>query len=193
MRIIFEKFKNGVLFNVKMKKLLLLLVGIVILSSLVNACECTGSVPTKDAYDMATSVFLGKVVDIDKSAIMLGNAGEVKYTFDVLNVWKGENANLIEVYSGFDSASCGYEFKLDEEYLVYTYESEGKLLTSICENTRLLSEASDEVNELNKLAEYRSIDNNSPGWKNSNLVIYAIIFILALVFVKKLCIKDKEK
>jgi len=173
----------------KMKKLILVIACLLILPSIVNACSCIAWQGTDKAYDQAAYVFSGKVIDIARPVVMVSTADEVKYTFEVYNVWKGENKAQIEVYSALDSVSCGYEFKLDEEYLVYTYESENKLLTGICNYPKLLSEATDEVNELNEISTPSDDvpkENNSI-WKNSNLVIYAIVFILALVFVKKLC------
>ena len=171
-----------------MKKLILIIACLLILPSLVNACSCIPWEGTDQAYEQAATVFSGKVIGIDRPAIMITTADEVKYTFEVYNVWKGVNKDQIEVYSALDSVSCGYEFKLDEEYLVYTYESEGKLISGLCNYPKLLSEAGNEINELSQLTNVENppmVDNSI--WKNSNLLIYAIVFILVLVFVKKLC------
>jgi hypothetical protein len=44
-----------------------------------------------------------------------------------------------------DQAMCGYAFKRDQEYMVYAYGSPQGLATGICDRTRLLSEAGDDL------------------------------------------------
>ena len=178
-----------------MKKIILLICCILILSSLVNACSCISWEGTEKAYEQSATIFSGKVIDIDEPPGITSSADFVRITFEVYDVWKGEKVNEIEVYTAIDFASCGYDFELNKEYLVYTYESEGKLFTDVCNYPKLLSseEAKEEVNELIQIANPVSIDNNNSIWKNSNLLVYAILFIIVFVFVKKLCVKAKEK
>ncbi len=48
----------------------------------------------------------------------------------------------VEVLTGLGDADCGYGFRLGGQYLVYAYGDNGKTLsTSICTRTRLLSDA----------------------------------------------------
>src|SRR3989344_8595355 len=103
-----------------MKKLILIIICLLIIPSLVSACSCIAWQGTDQAYEKATSVFSGKVIDIERPAVMVSTADEdeVKITFETYDVWKGENKAQIEVHSALDSVSCGYVFKLDEEYLI---------------------------------------------------------------------------
>jgi hypothetical protein len=64
----------------------------------------------------------------------------------------------VEVTTGLGDADCGYRFRVGGQYLVYAYRNDKKMLsTSICTRTRLLSEATADL-------EYtRGLSKASPG------------------------------
>ncbi|WP_244152766.1 hypothetical protein [Paenibacillus lactis] len=57
--------------------------------------------------------------------------------------------------------SCGYDrFSVGDEYLIFAYRESGKLETGICEGTKLLSSAANELKELG--SGYPPVDGQSP-------------------------------
>ena len=52
------------------------------------------------------------------------------------------DASTIDIFSGGEDGDCGYRFKLDERYVVFTHQgTEGRLFATICNGTRPLSDA----------------------------------------------------
>jgi hypothetical protein len=70
---------------------------------------------------------------------MVSSADSVKVTFEVYKVWKGPSNGTLAIYTPREGVSCGYAFQVDGEYLVYAQGEQ--LTTTICSNTKLLSEA----------------------------------------------------
>jgi len=58
----------------------------------------------------------------------------------------------VEVVTGSGGSECGYDFRQGEHYLVYAYPhpQSGKLYTGICQRTRPISEAGDDLDYLSK-------------------------------------------
>ena len=102
-----------------------------------SACTCVMPPSPQEALGEATAVFSGTVVNIDAPmGLSISSADPVKYTFSVSNVWKGPQSQEIIVASERNGASCGYEFKEDEEYLVYSFGEKDNLRTNICTRTK---------------------------------------------------------
>ena len=78
-------------------------------------CSCMEPPPPEEAYEEADAVFSGQVTNIvvDES----GYYHEV--TFQIIDVWKGENSEEITVLTETFSDACGYNFQINNEYLVY--------------------------------------------------------------------------
>ena len=82
------------------------------------------------AYDNAPAIFTGKVVRLDAYAV----------TFRVEKRWKGDLGSEVVLSTGavpgFDGTplpeECSYQFRLDQEYLVYGYGAGNKLKANIC-------------------------------------------------------------
>jgi hypothetical protein len=52
------------------------------------------------------------------------------------------DVSTIDIFSGGDDGDCGYRFKLNEQYVVFTHQgTEGRLFATICNGTRPASEA----------------------------------------------------
>jgi hypothetical protein len=120
------------------------------------ACDCPyWGAPCK-AFAATPVIFCGRVTKISQVAIKLGS-GEVYQqrivTFEVEPGYRGlESHAVTQGVSGFSGGDCGYDFLVGVEYLVYAapHPATGKLYTGICERTRLLSAAADDLEYFSK-------------------------------------------
>ena len=135
--------------------LLFLLVGGAILSmpSRTYACSCVQLPEVQEALAEAEAVFAGKVIHISEPqpdvSGMISSADPITVTFAVAQTWKGVRQKQVMVQTARDSASCGFNFVLGEEYMVYTYkDDQGVLATNICTRTNTLTAASEDLGVL---------------------------------------------
>ena len=112
-------------------------------ATLLQACSCLPSPPPREEFAKAGAVFSGTVEKMER------REHEWKVTFRVLQTWKGTNAPALVVYTGSDSAGCGYSFARGQQYLVYAIVGTGArdthLLTSLCSRTRGLAAAAEDL------------------------------------------------
>ena len=113
-------------------KSILLLGMLVLLASFVSACSCMAPGAPLEELNKSDAVFVGKVIDIKSSST------EKEITFERTRIWKGPESVQLTIATGTDSASCGYGFEKDKEYLVYASLSEGKYYTGLCSLTKPL-------------------------------------------------------
>jgi len=116
----------------------------------VAACDCVYPGRPCNAFAQSAYVFSGKVTKVSKTSVQSKNGEyqEPLYTFAVEGSYRGLNGKpQAEVVSGSGGGDCGYTFKEGERYLVYAGldQPSGKLYTSICSRTRLLSDAVDDL------------------------------------------------
>ncbi|XEC96330.1 hypothetical protein AB6A23_07235 [Paenibacillus tarimensis] len=114
----------------------------------VQACSCAEPPAVEDELKRKTAVFAGKVKSIShpKPALMRSSVDPVKITFDVTTVWKGEVKPETEVYTAISSASCGYDgFIENEDYIVFAFGDSDRLQTGLCERTKPLASAEEEL------------------------------------------------
>ncbi|WP_342568114.1 hypothetical protein MKY09_08970 [Psychrobacillus sp. FSL K6-4046] len=107
----------------------------------------------KEELDFSSTVFSGKVVEIideNKNKSIQSSADPIAVHFEVNEYWKGLNQSPITVYTVRNTESCGYEFELNQEYLVYANESNGEIQVNYCSKTTLLSLADKDLSELGK-------------------------------------------
>lgn len=117
------------------------------------ACSCVQPGAPLDELDNSSVVFSGKVieiVDVNKSRVSQSSADPMAVLFEVKDVWKGINQSQVLVYTERDSASCGFEFAVNEEYIVYAKEANGDLRASLCSRTATFSEATMDLTDLGK-------------------------------------------
>lgn len=128
-----------------MKKIICLLVMSLVAIDIIYACEC--ATPESPAIELskAEAVFTGKVIKIDKSKY---NESILNVKFKVLKAYKGISDEFIVVNTSYSGFSCGFPFVENEEYLIYASSREGILSTSICSRTKKLSEAREDLAEL---------------------------------------------
>ena len=115
----------------------------------VHACSC-GDMPSPAvALGQSAKVFSGKVVHISddggtrREPALL--SGYILVEFEVYAVWKGPAFATMFVETAWWSGSCGVEFYLGQEWLVYSYDGE---TTHPCSRTRPLELAQVDIDEL---------------------------------------------
>lgn len=142
--------------NHLIKKLLILLVLLIPMiahyqTSSTYACSCVQPGAAIDELNQRDFVFSGKVkniVDPKKGKVVISSADPLTIHFDVKEAWKGINETEVLVVTERDSASCGFNFTMNEEYLVYGNMVDGKRHVSVCSKTALLSHATSDIYEL---------------------------------------------
>jgi hypothetical protein len=91
------------------------------------ACSCVGA-PDSAYFSYADLVFVGTPVDIEHridtvrindSTVAFTSGYPVVVTFGVSDVYKGDDANTVVLYTRASGASCGYYFFPDSQYLVF--------------------------------------------------------------------------
>jgi hypothetical protein len=112
------------------------------------ACSCMMPPPPLAARDTAVAVFRGTVTDISPTGVGGTSSDFVRVSFGVSEVWKGPTEPTITIATSGSSASCGYEFALREEYVVYAGLDDAQFTTSLCSRTAPLAQAADDVREL---------------------------------------------
>lgn len=164
------------------------------------ACSCAEPYPVKEELERSSAVFSGKVVGIidkNKSKFIQSSADPIAVRFEVEESWKGLSQTQIIVYTERDSSSCGYEFDLGKEYLVYAREVDGELRVSFCSRTALLSAAVKDIEELGKgekpiekesieldaIEEKSQISSNRSVNINKTYTITLIFGVLLVVFI----------
>lgn len=161
------------------------------------ACSCAEPDTVKEELRHSSAVFSGRVVEIvdeNKNKSIQSSADPIAVLFEVEESWKGLNQTQITVYTERSSASCGYEFDLNKEYLVYAHEANGAFKVSYCSRTTLLPTAEKDIRELGqgeKPIEKVSSDSNvikgedqiNPENPANNNKIYNILLILGLLLV----------
>lgn len=113
-----------------------------------SACSCAAPAPVQEDLQRKTAIFSGKVRSISTPGLGLlhSTADPVKVTFEVQDVWKGELHSKTVVYTALSSASCGYEdFAVNQEFIVFAHGNPDRLETGICERTKPLASAGEEL------------------------------------------------
>ena len=114
-----------------------------------NACSCGDLPPPSVALGQSAKVFSGKVVHISddggtrREPALL--SGYISVEFEVYAVWKGPAYATMFVETAWWSGSCGVEFYLGQEWLVYSYDG---VTAHPCSRTRPLELAQADIDEL---------------------------------------------
>jgi hypothetical protein len=116
-----------------------------------QACSCAMAPSVQQELQRKTAVFSGRVVKLTEpgKGLIRSSADPVTATFAVANVWKGEAKPQLAVYTAISSASCGFSFQMNTDYLVYaSSDGNGKLTTIICDRTKPIADASEDLTAL---------------------------------------------
>ena len=119
------------------------------------ACDCAYPGAPCKAFANTPTVFAGRVTKIstiNRHTQSGDNYNDRLVFFEVERSYRGWNANTAEVVTGWGGGDCGYDFREGVRYLVYAYPhpETGKLYTGICQRTRRVSEASEDIEYLMK-------------------------------------------
>ena len=138
-----------------MKKTLLLILIVFLSVSESYTCTCGRNIESlfkqiKRDFQQSDLIFTGKVVEvitINKNE-WKSSADPIIYKFEVSEIIKGKiQSKIIEVASEMSGASCGYQFKLGRNYLVYSLKSkrfskmtknEFDFATGLCSGNKIL-------------------------------------------------------
>lgn len=102
-----------------------------------SACTCLPPKPPREALELATAVFSGKVV-----SQRLDDSGDVRIRFEVERVFKSAVDPVVELATAPSAAACGRSFSSGQSYLVYaTGTPDGPLRDHACSRTQALLEA----------------------------------------------------
>jgi len=119
------------------------------------ACDCGDPGPPCKAFGNTPTVFAGRVVKIATTSVKVPSGDPYEYRLIFLEVersYRGSVGVTAEVVTGSGGSDCGYDFRQGEHYLVYAYPhpQSGKLYTGICQRTRPISGAGDDLDYLSK-------------------------------------------
>jgi hypothetical protein len=79
-----------------------------------------------EAFERADAVFVGRVVDVTRPAVLRSSIDPVVWTFDVRTAYKGDVDHAQEIVSEASGASCGLEvFDREQSQLVFASRSFG--------------------------------------------------------------------
>ncbi len=116
------------------------------------ACSCMQPLSPDEELPNYDAVFSGKVTGIEERISndpVFSSADLVLVTLDVDTVWKGEKKDTMTVKTAQSSASCGFYFEENREYIVYASQYDDEYLeVSLCSRTGLLSDAIEDLQEL---------------------------------------------
>ena len=156
------------------------------------ACSCLQPPPVEVELERKTAVFSGKVIKIEDTTRINQSSGDLlKIIFEVRSSWKGMNQPQAIVYTTRDSASCGFNFKLNEDYVVYAYGEEEKLMTGLCERTKSLDIAHEDLKALGEgkepskdldFVKQSTKEKNNKSYGTMALIIIAILGIVFLIY-----------
>jgi hypothetical protein len=113
------------------------------------ACSCLPSPSVAASLSESAAVFSGTVTKVEgPQGQNINSADPVTVTFAVQKVWKGAAEAQLIVTTARDSASCGYNFELGQDYLVYANQNDGggpALSVNLCSRTTILPQAASDL------------------------------------------------
>ena len=153
------------------------------------ACSCIPPRPPLESMANSDGVFAGKVLRIEaEEGLLINSADPVKVVFEVSRVWKGAEEGAIALSTARDSASCGYDFIVGEEYLVYANNGESGLTTGLCTRTMPLSTAGEDLAALGEGAVPAPVaqpsTSSTPWMLAAGAVGIGLALLAAIYFIK---------
>jgi hypothetical protein len=116
------------------------------------ACSCVG-LSVQQAKEQADAVFIGKAVQskpvlgVEERGWTMGRSTHV--LLEVERTYKGSAVTQFIVDAGYGEASCGFDFKVGETYLVYARQGAGgEWSTTLCSRTKELVDAVEDLPRL---------------------------------------------
>lgn len=115
-----------------------------------HACTCVGNIPVCETFWMTDVVFSGEVLDISPVPNPTNKRflSHRQVRFRVLQGWRGEPGETVQLRTGAGGGDCGYDFEKGVAYLVYAHARNGALTTGICSRTKRLADAAEDLEYL---------------------------------------------
>lgn len=122
----------------------------------VAACTCVAPSPPATAFSVMPAVFVGTVQSVRQGGgglswlnELLSLIGLPPYYFSgglyvnltVSRAWKGVSQTQVLVVTGGSGASCGLDFQLNQDYLIYAWPDTYGLTTNLCTRSAAVSAA----------------------------------------------------
>jgi hypothetical protein len=162
----------------------LILTGLNLFNQEVYACSCVAS-NSAQKLERSDAVFLGRVIDVGETRNR--EIGKVReYTFTVDKAWKGQITKTTTIFSNDGaSASCGFKFKNNKSYLVYSFKGDsGDLETNLCTGNLEYQQAKSELSSLGQDIEVKMNAANEQNigmlilYLGSVLLVFGIIYLV---------------
>lgn len=116
--------------------------------ALLQACSCLPPSPPLIAAEEVDLVFAGEVQSIEELEPGVPFSS-LQVTFGVSELFVGERSmSEVQVQTASDGALCGFGFRVEESYLVYARENRDGFGTGLCDRTRALSRAEEDLEAL---------------------------------------------
>jgi hypothetical protein len=106
----------------------------------------------------SSAVFRGRVITIYRSfldRVGITNTAGYRVQFEITKQWKGARSKSTVVITRLSGEACGFPFEENKEYLVYVVTEPKDIQTGICTGTRNITEAEQEMEQLDKLLKSR--------------------------------------
>ena len=116
------------------------------------ACSCIVDT-IENKLNMADVVFTGQVVSVEQYKEYYD------VTFEVGKVYKGDFTVNKTVRTHQSSATCGYHFDLNEDYLVFANNDDDVLNTGLCSGTNLLNYSKMDIDYLEQQVTGENVKN----------------------------------
>lgn len=154
---------------------------IFLLGQKIFACDCE-ILTFKAAFDSANIVFVGKATEVTTNWI----SGGWKATFVVENSWKMPTEGIVLLNTPWEK-DFGFMFEVGKSYLIYA-NKKFTTKTNKCMRTRLLSEATEDIQALGE-----GIKPVSKGNAKYMIGIMIVLGILSLVFLGYVITRGRNK
>jgi hypothetical protein len=107
-----------------------------------SACSCL-EVPAEAAFNNHGAVFEGRVVEMTPAD---DPAGVMHVVLEVVQQWKGVDRERVELTTPAQNSMCGVTFEPETSWLIYAdIGSNGELSTDICQRTRRIENAEEDL------------------------------------------------
>jgi hypothetical protein len=120
-----------------------------------EACTCMRSPAACEAVWETAAVFVGDVVQIEDTTQAAAGLriSQRRVRLRVSETFRGNVGGTVEVLTGKGGGDCGYGFVMGQRYVVYASEGPAGYHTGICQRTRPVIEAAEDLAYLRSLVQ----------------------------------------
>lgn len=115
-----------------------------------SACSCA-EVTLPDEVSSAAAVFTGKVTRLEVVSVS-NDVSTVEVTVERDRVFKGTVPRIVVFTTSDGCCYCASWFDIAHTYVFFADEQDGRLVTSACSRTKLVSSAKEELSYLEDAA-----------------------------------------